>query len=57
MGNDSIQKQVDANCNQIRQLKWLQREYWDSYQHQINKLVEANEALLKSEAKKETAAS
>ena len=45
--------EVAANCNMIRQLKWLQREYWDSYDYQIKKLVEANETLLKSEQKRE----
>ena len=51
MNADTTQSQVDANCKMIRQLKWLQQEYWDSYQHEINKLVSQNEDLLKKEVK------
>lgn len=47
---NTTQSKVDANCKAIRQLKWLQKEYWDSYQFEINKLVAENETLLKSEA-------
>lgn len=39
----------EKNCNAIRQLKWLQREYWDHYEFEIKKLVHENEALLKAQ--------
>lgn len=45
---------VEANCKAIRQLQWLQKEYWQSYEHEIKKLVDENEALLKAQAQEAT---
>ncbi len=49
---DPTNAKVDANCKVIRQLRWLQKEYWESYEHEIAKLVDENETLLKAETKK-----
>lgn len=49
MNTDTTQSKVDANCKAIRQLRWLQKEYWDSYQFEINKLVAENEDLLNTD--------